>query len=100
KLPAKKKDDSVARAIDEGWEAAAIQVPIEVNAPSENRIDVSRASFWAVPESELPREDSVCDLSLADIEVVEGAPQSDERITVLQTTLESIDALCAQGRYD
>jgi tetratricopeptide (TPR) repeat protein len=88
--PPKKRDESAER-VDAGWD--------EVAAPTGARIDVNRASFWAVPDAELPEDNDVVSVSLSEIEV-EGAPESYDSATMLEAALERVDVLASEGRFE
>jgi tetratricopeptide (TPR) repeat protein len=92
---------SISIDIDEAWDDMLAAKQSEPSSPA-SRIDPSRASFWAVEEGPTTTEGSVCDLSVADVELVsvekrESGPQP---VSFLETALECIEALMAQGRYD
>jgi tetratricopeptide (TPR) repeat protein len=93
KAPAPKED-----SIDCAWDELIVEAD-----EREKRIDPSRASFWPVDEGPAPdRSGSVVSVSLADVELVErDAPVSSERPgSLLETALECIESLIAQGRYN
>ena len=105
-------EDSVAMIaveIDEAWDELLIDSekpdsaqPVAA-AAVEKRIDPSRASFWPVEEGPSADESgSVVSVSLADVELIDGdPPASGERpASLLETALEGIESLIAQGRYD
>jgi tetratricopeptide (TPR) repeat protein len=95
---AKTTEDSISVDVDAAWDELLVAEP----APSE-RIDPSRASFW--PDDDRPAPDrsgSIVSVSLADVELVDaGAPASAAPpASLLETALECIESLVAQGRYD
>jgi hypothetical protein len=101
--PRKKvRENSVAITveIDEAWDELLIDAKKEPE-PAQ-RLDPSRQSFWAVEEGPTTTEGSVCDVSIADMEIVaEGDRESGHRpVSILETALECIESLIAQGRYD
>jgi tetratricopeptide (TPR) repeat protein len=100
--PRKKvRENSVAITveIDEAWDDLLIEAKKTPDAAQ--RLDPSRQSFWAVEEGPTT-EGSVCDVSLADMEIVGDADrESGQRpVSILETALECIESLIAQGRYD
>ncbi len=69
----------------------------------EERIDPSRPSFWHVAGASAPDQSgSVVSVNLADVELVEGVPplSTEPPASLLETALECVDSLFAQGRYD
>jgi tetratricopeptide (TPR) repeat protein len=94
---AKANDDS----IDCAWDDLLVEDDV-VPTPDPSRLDPSRASFW--PVDDRPAADasgSVVSVNLADVELADGAaPSSSERpASMLETALECIESLSAQGRH-
>ena len=87
-------------SIDCAWDELLVDADV---APTEKHIDPSRPSFWQVGEvpAAVDSSGSVVSVSLADVELVDGAPppSTEPPASLLETALECIDSLSAQGRH-
>jgi tetratricopeptide (TPR) repeat protein len=101
----KRREDSISISveIDEAWGELLVEARKNDPSNSGQRLDPSRASLWAVEEGPTTTEGSVCDVSIADMEIVSGERKresGEQPVSFLETALECIEALMAQGRYE
>jgi tetratricopeptide (TPR) repeat protein len=112
------REESLALKVDAGWDEErdeardeAPAAPISSASPvsSSPPIDPGRASFWPVDERPAPdKSGSVVSVSLAELELFEGAEGDDgpppagasSDVSVFDAALECIESLIAQGRND